>query len=83
MKRCVLVLMLLVCAFAKAQKVDVYDLKGKLLTPKPVEKKDVPNVLKDVPNGEYILKEVNPTKINGKYYFKNCTFYKDDNLLAI
>lgn len=69
-------LLLIICFTANAQKVQVFDIKGKLITPEPIEKKQVPEQLKEYPDGYYKIIELKATKEKGYYFFKSCTYLK-------
>lgn len=80
MKTLLTTLILLFSIAVTAQKVDVYDMDGKLLTPTPIEKESVPEVLKNVPDGMYQFKQVSdPVLVEGKYLFPVCWYRKTDN----
>lgn len=75
----IIYILFFITAIATAQKVDVYDINDKKVNDKPIEKQEVPDTLKELPDGYYKLIEVKAYKSNNKYYFKQCWFLKQTN----
>ena len=79
-----LIAMLLISIGVSAQEVQVFDQLGNLINEKPIEKKDVPDLLDHLPSGQYLLVELVATKKDGgMYVFKRCLYNKESKNIEV